>query len=104
MGNLIENAFDAVKDKEDAREVNVFILRNEDGLIITVDDTGIGMSKETADKIFLKNFSTKGNKRGIGLSLIADIITRCDGAVEVESEEGTGSSITISFNKKRKRS
>ncbi|WP_312104946.1 sensor histidine kinase [Lachnoclostridium sp.] len=104
LGNLIENAFDAVKDKEDAREVNVFILRNEDGLIITVDDTGIGMSKETADKIFLKNFSTKGNKRGIGLSLIADIITRCDGAVEVESEEGTGSSITISFNKKRKRS
>lgn len=103
LGNLIENAFDAVKDKEDARDVNVFIQRNDGGLIITVDDTGIGMSKDISQKIFIKNFSTKGNKRGIGLSLIGDIVARCDGAVEVDSEEGIGSSITISFNKKRKR-
>lgn len=46
VGNLIENAFDAVKNQPELRQVGLFIGENENGLTISVDDTGYGMTQQ----------------------------------------------------------
>ncbi|BCN31496.1 ATP-binding protein [Anaeromicropila herbilytica] len=100
IGNLIENAMDAVKDCEDVKEINLFLQSNEEGITIVVDDTGIGMSKEQIELIYTTNFTTKEKGHGIGLKLIKNIVERCDGIIEIESEPHIGTSFTIIFNRK----
>ena len=61
LGNLIENAFDALLAPAwGASEVTVSIREGQHGLVISVDDTGPGMTEEVRAHIFDKGFSTKG--------------------------------------------
>ena len=98
IGNLIENAFDAVEEKEDLREVTLYVRQEEDGLIISVDDTGSGMTEEQIEKVLSGRFTTKGDGHGIGLNLIRDIVQKHDGYLDIQSDYGEGSSFTVSFN------
>lgn len=102
-GNLIENAFDALKYIDSIREVNFYIHSDDNCLTIIADDTGCGITKENMNKIFSRGFSTKGDNRGIGLYLIYNIVQKCNGTIDIESDPGIGTSITIIINKKRKR-
>ena len=103
IGNLIENAFDALKDYDGIREVSVFIQNTSEGITIIVDDTGPGMPEEYIDKIFNSSFTTKGEGHGIGLSLIKNILNQNNGLLDIASAPGEGSSFTISINQKRLR-
>ena len=98
IGNLIENAFDAVEEKEDLREVTLYVRQEEDGLIISVDDTGSGMTDEQIEKVLSGLFTTKGDGHGIGLNLIRDIVQKHSGYLDIQSDFGEGSSFTVSFN------
>ena len=98
IGNLIENAFDAVEEKEDLRQVSLYVRQEEDGLIISVDDTGSGMTDEQIEKVLSGRFTTKGDGHGIGLNLIRDIVQKHDGYLDIQSDYGEGSSFTVSFN------
>ena len=55
IGNLIENAMDAINCEEfedlENEEITIFIHEDDNNLIITVDDTGVGMSEETIENI-----------------------------------------------------
>jgi signal transduction histidine kinase len=62
---------------------------------ISVADTGIGMSKDVIHSMFEPFYTTKENSTGLGLAVARDIITLHDGFIEVRSEEGEGSIITI---------
>jgi PAS domain S-box-containing protein len=62
---------------------------------ISVADTGIGMSKDVIHRMFEPFYTTKENSTGLGLAVIRDIVTLHDGFIEVRSEEGEGSIITI---------
>lgn len=66
-------------------------------MIITVDDTGNGISEENREKIFENGFSTKGDGRGTGLHLIKQLIEKHNGSISVESEEGVGTSFTVTL-------
>lgn len=101
IGNLIENAIDAVKDKEDIREIGLEIKADNDMLTIIVDDTGFGINEEEKKEIFTRGFSTKGENRGIGLSLVQQIVILRDGVITVESEVYIGTIFTIIIHKKR---
>lgn len=102
VGNLVENAFDAVKNKAELRQVGLFIGEDKKGLIIAVDDTGNGMSQEQIDTLKKKQYSTKGEGHGFGLRLIQKIVSDRKGYLEIESEMNEGSSFTISFTVPRK--
>lgn len=99
LGNLIENAFDAVQAVDhDSKEVYISIDQNEDTLSILVEDNGIGMQEDTIKSIFERGFSTKGAKdRGIGLFLIHEIVYKNGGNIEVVSSIGKGTSFVITF-------
>ncbi|MEB3101017.1 ATP-binding protein [Ferviditalea candida] len=100
LGNLIENAFDALQAVQDrnGKEVLVSIEQDEEILSILVEDNGCGMDEETQRRIFDKGFSTKQkDTRGIGLYLVGKVIEKGRGRFECDSKPGEGTSIVLTF-------
>jgi signal transduction histidine kinase len=109
--NILVNAIQAIqkegkiiiKTRQINREGNQFI-------VISIKDTGNGMSNETKKKIFEPFFTTKvaGEGTGLGLSISISIIESHHGSIEVESKTGKGSTFSIYlpviFQKKEKNS
>ncbi len=90
IGNLIDNAFDALKNKDGERIVLLTMLVMDDDLVITVEDSGVGISDESLDMIFSKGYSSKGLQRGFGLYLVKQTLDESQGSIEVETSEGQG--------------
>lgn len=103
IGNLIDNAFEAMNSKEEAydgpKELLFGIYSKPGALLITVDDTGIGFSKAEADKVFENGYSTKGEGRGTGLYQVKTMVEGLGGKITVESQFGVGTSFSVSFAK-----
>lgn len=100
IGNLVENSYEAIGENESERQVELFINADEDGLTITVDDTGCGMTQEQIDKIFAGAFTTKGALHGYGMRLIREVVENHSGYLQIESEPGVGTSITVNISAK----
>ena len=101
IGNLIENAFESMNDMNyDGQKELLFGMYSKPGaLLITADDTGSGISDSNIGRIFENGFSTKGSGRGTGLYQVKNLIEAAGGKINVESQEGIGTSFTISFKK-----
>jgi CheY-like chemotaxis protein len=93
LTNLILNALDAMPN---GGTLTLTSRADERGVIIEVQDTGIGMTDEVRRRIFDPFFTTKGPKgTGLGLAVVYGIVTRHGGEIQVESREGVGSTFTI---------
>ncbi len=66
-------------------------------VVLWVKDTGIGIPREIIDRIFEPYFTTRppGEGTGLGLSVVHSIVTRLEGAIDVQSEPGVGSTFSI---------
>jgi len=97
--NLVGNSIDACDGVEDATvTVKSSLLLDQGKVRIDVTDTGIGMTKETKDKLFTSFFSTKGSKgTGLGLPTTFKIIKEHEGTINVESEYGKGTTFTVTL-------
>ncbi len=98
--NLLSNA---IKFTEQG-EVRLRIERNEEQLRISVSDTGVGISKEEAERIFERfyqvgnsNLSNKPVGAGLGLSICKNIVTHYGGTIFVESHPDGGSTFIVEF-------
>lgn len=67
--------------------------------VLTVRDTGIGMSPDTLEKLFVPFFTTKGTRggTGLGLAVVHGIISSLNGTISVRSEPGRGSSFEVTL-------
>ena len=92
--NVLTNALAAVPE---GGQVMIRSFQHDaDTIAVSFADNGTGMDEETKKHIFEPFFTTKGEKgTGLGMSIIYGIIKRHGGDIEVESELGKGTTITI---------
>lgn len=95
--NLIVNAIEAVKDRQEPRIILSAYAAPNRKTVLKVTDNGIGMPAEVVDKIFVPFFSTKKNGSGIGLSLCKQIMMLHRGNIQVQSIEGQGTAFIMLF-------
>jgi two-component system phosphate regulon sensor histidine kinase PhoR len=108
MTNVISNLLDnAVKYTTENPEIFIETRNEEEQLLITVRDNGIGISKANQRRIFDKFFRVStGNVHtvkgfGLGLSYVKKIIEEHQGEIQVESELGSGTSFIINLPLKK---
>lgn len=94
IGNLIDNAVEAVEKMQEKRIDLVFEYLDE-VLTIEVRDTGKGIAERQLDHIFQKGFSTKGENRGFGLHLLKGSVAKLGGELEYSSEVGRGTKFVV---------
>ena len=102
VGNLLDNAFDAVRDQADgSRQVHLSFTDLGRDLIFEVEDSGPGVAQDLADTIFSKGISSKGNgSRGFGLFLVRQALDRLNGEVTFSRGELGGALFTVIIPKK----
>lgn len=98
--NMIVNARDAIDGAGEItiRQYVVPAVGSEPmSQVLTVADTGCGMSDEVLQKVGRRYFTTKGKGKGSGLGLasVIELANECGGRVEIESTEGVGTRIRM---------
>jgi signal transduction histidine kinase len=102
LRNLISNA---IKYSNSGGEVRISAEVKTEGVLVSVGDTGVGISKANIEKIFRidESFSTPGtnneNGTGLGLILCKEFVEKHNGEIWVESKEGLGSTFSFTIPK-----
>jgi signal transduction histidine kinase len=97
--NLFTNAVEAMSGRG---ELKTTVIPAVHAVKIRISDTGKGMPKEAIEKIFEPFFTTKQKGTGLGLAIVFNIIKKHGGDIAVESEEGKGTTFTITLPKEQK--
>ena len=92
--NLIVNAMQAMPD---GGTLTISTRMRDDSVSLLVRDTGVGMSPEVQEKIFLPFFSTKDvdEGTGLGLAVVHGIVSSHSGSIEVETQPGQGTRFAV---------
>jgi two-component system, CitB family, sensor kinase len=101
VGNLIDNALDAVAASPSPRRVTVRLTYDDAAhvIVVSVSDSGPGVSPELAERVFHDGYTTKGSRdgrpRGLGLALVHRLVSRLGGHIEVTSGPGATFTATL---------
>ena len=103
---MIQNLCDnAIKYNRKGGSVNVVIQNNDDEILLTVSDTGIGIAPELQDRVFERFYRVdKGRSRemggtGLGLSIVKHAAMQHNAQIDLNSRPNEGTTITIRFPK-----
>ena len=108
--NLFLNAIDAIRQEgvitvsasspsrqklTRYRKTNHLLEKGARYIMVTFQDNGSGMSKESAEKVFEPFYTTKTNGSGLGMSIVYRTLKENDASISVDSIEGTGTTFTM---------
>jgi len=100
--NLVVNARDAI---EGTGSIHVSV-RREDAVssdvprvVLSVEDSGTGMTAEVKERVLERFFTTKGaaGGSGLGLAIVRDTVHSAGGTIDIDSSPGTGTSVHVAF-------
>jgi two-component system phosphate regulon sensor histidine kinase PhoR len=98
MINLIHNA---IKFNHPGGDIKITTRLSGDSAVVEVADTGIGIAREDLPHVFERFYkadrSRTGRGSGIGLAIVKHVIEAHGGNIQVESEQGRGSTFTFSL-------
>jgi PAS domain S-box-containing protein len=101
MMNLIMNSIDAMKDADTTRELAIKSQRTEnEQVLVSVSDTGVGLPPEQADQVFSAFFTTKPHGTGMGLRISRSIIESHGGRLWAADNSPRGASFCFALPSK----
>ena len=92
LGNLVNNAVQAMPK---GGKVAIQAFKDAGDVVITVEDTGVGIPEEVRPKVFAPLFTTKARGQGFGLPVVKRITEALGGTVTFESEVGKGTKFIV---------
>ena len=104
--NVIDNACHAMQEENDpdqiraGAELTIETTKESGRIEIRIKDTGIGIPEDELQKIFEPLYSNKSFGVGLGMSIIKQIMEQHGGGVEVTSEQGKGTTVTLWLQEK----
>jgi len=94
--NLILNAIDSMDDRPEKQlKIRVETDKASSSVLVSIEDTGCGISEELSQKIFTPYFTGKKNGTGLGLPIVKNIVEQHMGKIAVHSEVGKGTTFTV---------
>ena len=94
--NLIKNAEESM-DISPQKIITISTTGNNGSVNMHISDTGSGIPSDIRDKVFSHLFTSKPEGYGFGLSICKQIAKKYRGDINLESEEGKGTTVTVSF-------
>lgn len=108
--NLLTNAADAINKRgrttpADQRKIVIRTEKTDNEVVVTVADTGIGISRSERERIWEPFYTTQasGQGKGLGLAITSQIVRNAKGHVRLESTPGKGTTILLTFPTARKK-
>lgn len=108
--NLIGNSIYAIREKGEKGHILVTVQENNEEIVITFEDNGIGIRPEYREKVFEPFFTTKessndkdGGGEGLGLYIIWNIVRMFDGNIGIDKNYQNGARFIIRVKKEGKR-
>jgi two-component system sensor histidine kinase HydH len=95
--NLYLNALQAMEHTGNAGKLKVTATASGPSVVITIADTGEGISEDVLDQILDPYFTTKPDGTGLGLAIANKIIDEHDGSIALASRKGEGTQVTITL-------
>ena len=93
----MKNAIQSIPDEQENKSVFITVFQENNNVIISVKDNGIGVSEDNKSRIFEPKFTTKSSGMGLGLAIIKNIIENYNGTITFNSELGNGTEFIVSF-------
>ncbi len=94
--NILKNALEARKEEEPLNAL-IEVKKSLKAIKITIKDNGIGMDKNTLDKITEIFYTTKANGNGLGVVLSKEIVEMHHGTINYKSQKEKGTTVTITL-------
>jgi signal transduction histidine kinase len=92
IGNIMDNAARFIKD---SGTVTLTAGRRGGLVVFSVKDTGSGIRRAHLSHLYERFFRGAGSGIGIGLSIVKELVDACSGTIEVQSEVGKGTTVTV---------
>ncbi|WP_244864670.1 ATP-binding protein [Paenibacillus sp. J23TS9] len=94
--NLYKNGIEAMKEKGGGT-LFIDVSERKQNIVIRIQDTGIGMTREEISRLGKPYYSTKEEGTGLGMLMVYSTINKVKGSIEVESEKGKGTTFLITI-------
>ena len=98
LTNLMTNAVQAMQEEG---KLIIQAAKKKDVIVITVEDTGVGIPEDVKTKMFTPLFTTKSKGQGLGLAVVKRLVDALKGTIVFDSAAGKGTKFTVELPQKQ---